>query len=64
MEIKIIQDTEGHFEQGFYAVLNISKQKIQLLNLFQFKKEAQAYANDIKKNGITKVNALKFNGIL
>jgi len=64
MDIRIIQDTEGHFEQGFYAVLNIGEQTQELLNLFQFKKEAQAYANDIKRNGIENADASNFNGIL
>ena len=57
---KIMQDTEGKFEQGFYCVIDTRDNK--LINLFQFKKEAQQYLNEIKEKGVSGADASKYNG--
>lgn len=57
---KIMQDTEGKFEQGFYCVIDTRDNK--LINLFQFKKEAQGYLNEIKEKGVSGADASKYNG--
>jgi hypothetical protein len=46
--MKIIQDTKGIFEQGFYFVIDTEKDII--LKSFQFKKEAINYIKSLTKN--------------
>lgn len=46
--MKIIQDTQGIFEQGFYFVIDTEKDII--LKSFQFKKEAINYIKSLTKN--------------
>jgi hypothetical protein len=57
---KIFQDAGDIFEQGFYLVVDTKQNKI--INLFEFKKEAQDYIKEINEVGIKKADASKFNG--
>ena len=57
---KILQDAGDIFEQGFYLVVDTKQNKI--INLFEFKKEAQDYIKEINEVGIKKADASKFNG--
>jgi hypothetical protein len=54
----IMQDVDGHVEQGFYMVFD---KENKLVNYFQFRKEAEAYAKAIRKQGINNVNPSEFN---
>jgi hypothetical protein len=56
----IIQDTEGQFEQGFYIVVDTDENT--LVDLFEFKKEAEGYLKEIKEKGVENVDASKYNG--
>lgn len=60
MRYKIIQDTDGIYEQGFYAVVDIVDD--MLIDIFEFKSEAQKYLKEIKKNGVENVDASIYNG--
>jgi hypothetical protein len=57
---KIIQDTDGTYEQGFYCVIDTKEDK--LVDLFQFKKEAQGFLDEINQKGISNANSSKYNG--
>ena len=57
---KIIQDTNGIYEQGFYGVFDTNNNYI--LDIFQFKYEAQNYLKAIKEKGLDNVDASNFNG--
>ena len=56
---KIIQDTDGTIEQGFYVVVDESNDT--LLDIFQFKKEAEGYLKEIKEKGYNNVDSSKYN---
>ena len=58
---KIYQDEKGYYEKGFYGVFDIKRNLI--LELFQFKKEAEAYLNEVKEKGLN-VDSSKYNGQL
>ena len=57
---KIIQDTEGHYQQGYYGVFDTKYNA--LIDLFEFKSEAQGYLKELKEKGFSNVDASKYNG--
>jgi hypothetical protein len=59
---QVIQDDKGYFEQGFYGVFD-TKSK-ELIELFEFKKEADGYVKELNEKGISKADSSKFNGQL
>jgi DNA polymerase elongation subunit (family B) len=60
MNYKIIQDTEGIYEQGFYLVVDTDVDKF--IDIFEFKSEAKEYLMEIKKNGVENVDSSIYNG--
>jgi len=48
-DYKIIQDSLGVFEQGFYIVVNV-KEKYMLAS-FEFKKEAEKFLKELRTKG-------------
>jgi len=57
---EIIKDETGYVEQGFYGVFD--KQGPELLDIFEFKKEADGYVKELNEKGILGVDASKYNG--
>ena len=54
----VMQDTKGFIEQGFWGVIDANKN--ELIDIFEFKKEANGFAKQLNEKG--KANAEDFNG--
>lgn len=57
---KILKDETGYVEQGFYGVFDT--QNNELLDIFEFRKEAEGFAKELNEKGISKAEASKYNG--
>jgi len=57
---KILQDETGYVEQGFYGVFDTDNN--ELLDIFEFKKEAEGFVKELNDKGISEADASKFNG--
>jgi hypothetical protein len=57
---KIFQDTDGRIEQGFWGVFDTKEN--YLLDIFEFKKEAEGYLKEVKEKGVNDADASKYNG--
>lgn len=57
---KILQDETGYVEQGFYGVFDTDNN--ELLDIFEFKKEAEGFVKELNEKGISEADASKFNG--
>lgn len=57
---EIIKDETGYVEQGFYGVFD--KQGPELLDIFEFRKEAEGYVKELNEKGISGADASKYNG--
>lgn len=57
---KILQDETGYVEQGFYGVFDTDNN--ELLDIFEFKKEAEGFVKELKDKGVSEADAAKFNG--
>jgi len=57
---KIIQDTDGEYEQGAYFVVDADTDS--MLAYFDFKKEASDYLKKVKELGFRNVDPSEFNG--